>query len=223
VPTSAPHPTPPHPTPGLSLLSHPLQGDIYHARMFFGDVETNTVMWDIDCRPSDATFLALKVWTPAGDGVVSFPCSGVCVAAVEHGPAELPAQQRPPCPPCNSTHTPKTPQRPPTQHTRTPLPAPSPSSPVSPASPPPTASPPPSRPCPPRQAKAPIYIARDVWAKCALPLRDSASYEAVQMAKEHRRARAAEAASARSGGLQGLLKGGKGSCRGLLGLKGVTS
>ena len=38
-----------------------LQNDIYLARMFFGDPETGTVLWDLDCRPSDATFLALRV------------------------------------------------------------------------------------------------------------------------------------------------------------------
>jgi len=41
-----------------------LQNDIYLARMFFGDPETGTVLWDLDCRPSDATFLALRANAP---------------------------------------------------------------------------------------------------------------------------------------------------------------
>jgi hypothetical protein len=38
--------------------------DVYYGRLFFGDPETQQVLWDCDVRPSDATFLALKV-TPA--------------------------------------------------------------------------------------------------------------------------------------------------------------
>lgn len=35
--------------------------DVYYGRLFFGDPETQQVLWDCDVRPSDATFLALKV------------------------------------------------------------------------------------------------------------------------------------------------------------------
>lgn len=35
--------------------------DVYYGRLFFGDPDTQEVMWDTDVRPSDATFLALKV------------------------------------------------------------------------------------------------------------------------------------------------------------------
>jgi bifunctional DNase/RNase len=38
-----------------------LKGDIFVARAFFGDAETGRAVWDIDCRPSDAMFLAMKV------------------------------------------------------------------------------------------------------------------------------------------------------------------
>lgn len=37
--------------------------DVYYGRLFFGDPETQQVLWDCDVRPSDATFLALKVRT----------------------------------------------------------------------------------------------------------------------------------------------------------------
>lgn len=33
----------------------------YIGRLFFGDAETNSIVWDCDCRPSDACWLALKV------------------------------------------------------------------------------------------------------------------------------------------------------------------
>ena len=35
--------------------------DVYYGRLFFGDPDTQQVLWDTDVRPSDATFLALKV------------------------------------------------------------------------------------------------------------------------------------------------------------------
>lgn len=35
--------------------------DVYFGRLFFGDPDTKQVHWDTDVRPSDATFLALKV------------------------------------------------------------------------------------------------------------------------------------------------------------------
>ena len=35
--------------------------DVYFGRLFFGDPDTQQVLWDTDVRPSDATFLALKV------------------------------------------------------------------------------------------------------------------------------------------------------------------
>lgn len=38
-----------------------LRNDVFVARLFFGDPATGEVMWDCDCRPSDATFLAMKV------------------------------------------------------------------------------------------------------------------------------------------------------------------
>lgn len=41
-----------------------LANDVYEARLFFGDPETKEVVWDCDCRPSDATYLANKVKAP---------------------------------------------------------------------------------------------------------------------------------------------------------------
>lgn len=38
--------------------------DVYYGRLFFGDPETQQVLWDCDVRPSDATFLALKAQAP---------------------------------------------------------------------------------------------------------------------------------------------------------------
>lgn len=38
--------------------------DVYYGRLFFGDPDTQQVMWDTDVRPSDATFLALKAGAP---------------------------------------------------------------------------------------------------------------------------------------------------------------
>eukprot|EP00878_Enallax_costatus_P011293 GHUV01011790.1.p1 GENE.GHUV01011790.1~~GHUV01011790.1.p1 ORF type:complete len:334 (+),score=47.25 GHUV01011790.1:311-1312(+) len=38
--------------------------DVYYGRLFFGDPETQQVLWDCDVRPSDATFLALKAKAP---------------------------------------------------------------------------------------------------------------------------------------------------------------
>ena len=40
-----------------------LKDTTYVARLFFGDVETGTIVWDCDSRPSDACWLALKVST----------------------------------------------------------------------------------------------------------------------------------------------------------------
>lgn len=39
--------------------------DVYYGRLFFGDPDTQQVLWDTDVRPSDATFLALKVGVKA--------------------------------------------------------------------------------------------------------------------------------------------------------------
>lgn len=36
----------------------------YIARLFFGDAETGEIVWDCDCRPSDACWLALKSKCP---------------------------------------------------------------------------------------------------------------------------------------------------------------
>lgn len=36
----------------------------YVARLFFGDAETGDIVWDVDCRPSDASWLALKSKCP---------------------------------------------------------------------------------------------------------------------------------------------------------------
>ena len=38
-----------------------LQEYTYVGRIFFGDADTGAVVWDCDCRPSDACWLALKV------------------------------------------------------------------------------------------------------------------------------------------------------------------
>ncbi len=38
-----------------------MTGSSYIGRLFFGDAETGNVVWDCDCRPSDACWLALKV------------------------------------------------------------------------------------------------------------------------------------------------------------------
>lgn len=38
--------------------------DVYYGRLFFGDPDTQQVLWDTDVRPSDATFLALKAGAP---------------------------------------------------------------------------------------------------------------------------------------------------------------
>lgn len=45
--------------------------DVYYGRLFFGDPDTQQVLWDTDVRPSDATFLALKVcwWCTAKQAV----------------------------------------------------------------------------------------------------------------------------------------------------------
>lgn len=42
--------------------------DVYYGRLFFGDPDTQQVLWDTDVRPSDATFLALKVGAAAPAG-----------------------------------------------------------------------------------------------------------------------------------------------------------
>ena len=36
-------------------------GTTYNARLFFGDIETGEIVYDMDCRPSDACWLAIKV------------------------------------------------------------------------------------------------------------------------------------------------------------------
>jgi bifunctional DNase/RNase len=36
----------------------------YVGRLFFGDSETGKVVWDCDCRPSDACWLALSTDAP---------------------------------------------------------------------------------------------------------------------------------------------------------------
>lgn len=41
-----------------------LRNDVFVARLFFGDPATGEVKWDCDCRPSDATFLAMKSGAP---------------------------------------------------------------------------------------------------------------------------------------------------------------
>lgn len=41
-----------------------LKNEIYIGRMFFGDKHTQQVMWDCDCRPSDATWVSLKANCP---------------------------------------------------------------------------------------------------------------------------------------------------------------
>ena len=38
-----------------------MRNSTYIGRIFFGDSETGEVVWDADCRPSDACWLALKV------------------------------------------------------------------------------------------------------------------------------------------------------------------
>ena len=38
-----------------------MTGNSYIGRLFFGDAETGNIVWDCDCRPSDACWLALKV------------------------------------------------------------------------------------------------------------------------------------------------------------------
>jgi hypothetical protein len=43
-----------------------LRNDVFVARLFFGDPATGEVKWDCDCRPSDATFLAMKVSARVG-------------------------------------------------------------------------------------------------------------------------------------------------------------
>ncbi|KIZ05996.1 hypothetical protein MNEG_1969 [Monoraphidium neglectum] len=41
-----------------------LTNDVFVARLFFGDRVTGQPVWDCDCRPSDATFLAMKSGAP---------------------------------------------------------------------------------------------------------------------------------------------------------------
>lgn len=41
-----------------------LKNDVFVARLFFGDPATGEIKWDCDCRPSDATFLAMKSSAP---------------------------------------------------------------------------------------------------------------------------------------------------------------
>lgn len=41
-----------------------LRNDVFVARLFFGDPVTGEAKWDCDCRPSDATFLAMKSGAP---------------------------------------------------------------------------------------------------------------------------------------------------------------
>lgn len=41
-----------------------MTGNSYIGRLFFGDAETGNIVWDCDCRPSDACWLALKVQIP---------------------------------------------------------------------------------------------------------------------------------------------------------------
>ena len=43
-----------------------LKDDVYIARLFFGDPVTQEVVWDCDCRPSDACFLSIKARCTAG-------------------------------------------------------------------------------------------------------------------------------------------------------------
>jgi bifunctional DNase/RNase len=38
--------------------------DVFYGRLFFGDPATGEVLWDCDCRPSDACWLALKFRAP---------------------------------------------------------------------------------------------------------------------------------------------------------------
>ena len=38
----------------------------YNARLFFGDIETGEIVYDMDCRPSDACWLAIKVCCTSG-------------------------------------------------------------------------------------------------------------------------------------------------------------
>ena len=47
-----------------------LQEYVFLGRLFFGDGATGEQVWDCDCRPSDACWLALRVCLPPtrGDG-----------------------------------------------------------------------------------------------------------------------------------------------------------
>lgn len=40
-----------------------LRDTTYIGRLFFGDSETGSAVWDCDCRPSDGCWLALKVFS----------------------------------------------------------------------------------------------------------------------------------------------------------------
>ena len=42
-----------------------LRGNTYVGRLFFGDSEGN-VVWDCDCRPSDALYMTLRVSSAGG-------------------------------------------------------------------------------------------------------------------------------------------------------------
>lgn len=41
-----------------------LKHEVYYGRLFFGDSESGAVVWDCDCRPSDACWLSLKANCP---------------------------------------------------------------------------------------------------------------------------------------------------------------